>query len=269
MLGSELVSLLREECCVTPVDLPEFDITDPAATDAFVAAAAPDVVVNCAAYTDVDGAESDAETALAVNGEGAGNVAGAAERAGARVIQISTDYVFDGTSDRPYTERDAPNPMGVYGRSKLEGERRVAAAARDHLIVRTAWLYGHSGANFVEKMLSLAASGSALRVVNDQFGAPTNAKDLSLAIRELIAAGATGMVNAANAGSCSWFEFAREILDRAGYGDVPIEPVATSEFPRPAPRPGYSVLSLDRLVSLTGREPRHWRDALEEYLAER
>jgi dTDP-4-dehydrorhamnose reductase len=251
------------------VDVPELDITDAAATEAFVAGAAPDVVVNCAGYTNVDAAESDEETAFAVNGDGAGNVAAAGARHGALVVHISTDYVFDGKGSRPYTEEDAPNPLGVYGRSKLEGEKRVVEAAPKHLIVRTGWLYGHSGRNFVETMLSLVASGAPLRVVDDQVGAPTNARDFSLAIRELIAAGATGVVNAANAGSCSWYEFAREILDRAGYGDVPIEPVATSEFPRPAPRPGYSVLSLERLVSLTGREPRHWRDALEEYLAER
>ncbi|MFH1690081.1 MAG: dTDP-4-dehydrorhamnose reductase [Candidatus Eisenbacteria bacterium] len=269
MLGTELVPLLRGEFEVTAADLDDFDLRDGAATDAFVSRVAPDLIINCAAYTDVDGAEADPAAAFDVNAGGAGNVAAAGERAGARVVQISTDYVFDGTGRRPYREEDEPSPLGAYGRSKHEGERRVIECSSDPLIVRTAWLYGHAGPNFVEKVLSLATSGRALRVVNDQVGAPTNVRDLAWAIRELIAAEATGVVNATNAGSCSWFDFAREILDRAGHTGVPIEPVTSDEFPRPAPRPGYSVLSLAKLVSLTGREPRNWRDALAEYIAER
>ena len=269
MLGTELVPLFRREFDVTPADVAEFDLRDAAATDAFVAEAKPAVVINCAAYTDVDGAESDPEAAFDVNAGGAGNVAAAAERVGARVVQVSTDYVFDGTGDTPYAETDEPRPLGVYGRSKLAGERKVAEACTDALILRTAWLYGHAGRNFIEKMLSLASSGRVLRVVDDQVGAPTNVRDLAGAILELIAVEATGVVNATNAGSCSWFEFAREILDLAGHQDIPVEPVTSEEFPRPAPRPGYSVLSLERLVSLTGKEPRSWQDALAEYLAER
>ncbi len=269
MLGTELVPLFRREFDVTAADVAEFDMRDAAATDAFVAEARPAVVINCAAYTDVDGAESDPEAAFDVNAGGAGNVAAAAERVGARVVQVSTDYVFDGRGDTPYAETDEPRPLGVYGRSKLAGERKVAEACSDALIVRTAGLYGHAGPNFIEKMLSLASSGRILRVVDDQVGAPTNVRDLAGAILELIAVEATGVVNATNAGSCSWFEFAREILDVAGHQDIPVEPVTSEEFPRPAPRPGYSVLSLARLVSLTGKEPRSWQDALAEYLAER
>lgn len=269
MLGTELVPLFRREFDVTPADVAEFDLRDAAATDAFVAEAKPAVVINCAAYTDVDGAESDPEAAFDVNAGGAENIAAAAERVGARVVQVSTDYVFDGTGDTPYAETDEPRPLGVYGRSKLAGERKVAEACSDALIVRTAWLYGHAGPNFIEKMLSLASSGRVLRVVDDQVGAPTNVRDLAGAILELIAVEATGVVNATNRGWCTWFEFAREILDLAGHEDVPIEPVTSEEFPRPAPRPGYSVLSLARLVSLTGKEPRSWQDALAEYLAER
>ncbi len=269
MLGTELVLLFRRDFDVTAADIAEFDMRDAAATDAFVSAAAPDVIINCAAYTDVDGAESEPEAAFDVNAGGAGNVAAAAERVGARVVQVSTDYVFDGTGDTPYAETDEPRPLGVYGRSKLAGERKVAEVSQDALIVRTAWLYGHAGPNFIEKMLSLASSGRHLRVVDDQVGAPTNVRDLAGAILELIAVEATGVVNATNGGSCSWFEFAREILDLAGLEDIPVEPVTSEEFPRPAPRPGYSVLSLARLVSLTGKEPRSWQDALAEYLAER
>ncbi len=253
MLGTELVPLFRRDFDVTAADIAEFDMRDAAATDAFVSAAAPDVIINCAAYTDVDGAESDPEAAFDVN----------------RVVQVSTDYVFDGTGDTPYAETDEPRPLGVYGRSKLAGERKVAEVSQDALIVRTAWLYGHAGPNFIEKMLSLASSGRVLRVVADQVGAPTNVRDLAGAILELIAVEATGVVNATNRGWCTWFEFAREILDLAGLEDIPVEPVTSEEFPRPAPRPGYSVLSLARLVSLTGKEPRSWQDALAEYLAER
>ena len=269
MLGTELVRLFQREFDVTPADLAEFDIRDHVATDAVVAGVTPDVVINCAAYTDVDGAESNREAAFDVNAMGAGNIAAAAERVGARVVHVSTDYVFDGTSDRPYRETDEPGPICVYGRSKLAGERAVLEASRDALIVRTAWLYGHAGPNFIEKMLALASSGRHLKVVEDQVGAPTNVRDLARAILELIAVRATGVVNATNRGWCTWFEFAREILNRAGYRDIPVEPVTSEEFVRPAPRPGYSVLSLARLVSLTGKEPRSWQDALAEYLAER
>ncbi len=269
MLGTELVPLFRREFDVTPADVEEFDLRDAAATAAFVAAAAPDIIINCAAYTDVDGAESDPEAAFDVNAAGAGNIATAAVKVGARVVQVSTDYVFDGTGERPYAETDEPRPLGVYGRSKLAGEKKVAEVSQDALIVRTAWLYGHAGPNFIEKMLSLASSGRRLRVVDDQVGAPTNVRDLAGAILELIAVEATGVVNATNAGSCSWFEFARKILDLAGLEDVPIEPVTSERFPRPAPRPGYSVLSLARLVALTGKEPRSWQEAVAEYLAER
>ncbi len=269
MLGTELVRLFQREFDVTEADLGEFDIRDSVVTDAFVAGVTPDIVINCAAYTDVDGAESDPEEAFAVNATGAENIAAAAERVGARVVHVSTDYVFDGTGDRPYEETDEPGPVCVYGRSKLAGELGVARASQDALIVRTAWLYGHAGPNFIETMLTLASSGRHLKVVEDQVGAPTNVRDLARAILELIAVGATGVVNATNRGSCSWFEFAREILDQAGYRDMPVEPVTSEQFPRPAPRPGYSVLSLARLVSLTGKEPRSWQDALTEYLAER
>jgi len=269
MLGTELVPVFRRSFDVIPADVAEFDMRDAAATDGFVAAVDPSIIINCAAYTDVDGAESDSETAFDVNAAGAGNVAAAGWKVGARVVHISTDYVFDGTGDTPYTETDEPRPVGVYGRSKLAGERKVVEASQDALIVRTAWLYGHAGPNFVEKMLSLASSGRVLRVVDDQVGAPTNVRDLAGAILELIAVEATGVVNATNRGWCTWFEFARRILDLAGLEQVPIEPVPSERFPRPAPRPGYSVLSLERLVSLTGKAPRSWQDAVAEYVAER
>ncbi len=268
-LGTEVVDAFSEGFEVVAADLADFDITDEGTTRAAVVEAAPDLVVNCAAYTNVDGAESDRDTAFAVNATGAGNLASGAEAVGASIVHLSTDYVFDGTGNRPYLEDDPVNPLSAYGDSKLEGERAVIRACRRHLIVRTAWLYGHAGPNFVEKMLELADTQDVLRVVDDQFGTPTNARDLAWLIKELVAAGALGVVNATNAGSCSWHEFTVEILKNAGRSGPLVEPVPTEEFPRPAPRPRYSVLSLERLTTLIGWTPRDWREALAEYIAER
>jgi dTDP-4-dehydrorhamnose reductase len=269
MLGSEVAASLSREFDVIRADLPELDITDEEKTRAFVVDRSPRVVVNCAAWTDVDGAESNPEAAFAVNGSGAGNLAAAGEAVNALVVHMSTDYVFDGRLDRPYSEEDRPNPVGVYGSSKLEGERQVAARSTRWLIVRTAWLYGHNGRNFVETILGLAERGGPLRVVDDQIGSPTNARDLAGAIRELVLADARAVVNVTNTGSCTWFEFACEILDRAGRPDVEVVPVTTDAFQRPAPRPRYSVLSMERLSELLGTRPRAWQEALAEYIAER
>jgi len=269
MLGTEMVPRLAVDFEVEAADVDDFDLTDAEATERFVGEFEPRLVVNCAAYTDVDGAESDPALAFAVNATGAGGLATAARRVGARFVHISTDYVFDGSSTRPYVEDDTPNPIGAYGRSKLEGEILVRSACPDALVVRTAWLYGHAGPNFVEKMISLAQSGARLRVVNDQTGSPTNARDLASAVAELVAVEASGVVNATNTGTCTWFEFAEEALRLAGLGDVGLTPVPTSEFQTPARRPAYSVLSLDRLTGLTGSRPRGWREALAEYITER
>jgi len=269
MLGSELVRTLAATSDVVAADLADFDIADPEATRAAVLSAAPDVVVNCAAYTDVDGAEKDRERAFAVNAAGAGNVARAAAGVGAAVVHVSTDYVFDGANAAPYREEDAPGPVNAYGESKLAGEREVAEAGGRALIARTAWLYGRGGRNFVETVLTLARRGGPLRIVNDQVGPPTSARDLSVIIAELIPTGATGVVHATNSGSCSWYEFARAILAAAGVRGVDVRPIRTAELPRPAARPSYSVLSLDRLVSLTGWLPRSWEEALGDYITER
>ncbi len=269
MLGSEVVRTLSGTADVTGCDVGDFDVTDEAATREAVLRAAPDVVVNCAAYTDVDGAESQCDAAFAVNARGAGNVARAAAAAGAWLLHVSTDYVFDGAKGSPYVESDTPRPLGVYGQSKLEGELEVAAAGGETLIARTAWLYGRNGRNFVETILGLAERGGPLMVVDDQVGPPTSAKDLSIVIAELIPSGATGIVHATNSGSCSWYRFAREILDAAGISDLEVLPVRSSDYSRPAARPACSVLALDRLVSLIGWLPRRWDEALRDYIAKR
>lgn len=269
MLGREVVRAMRPDWEVLEADLAEFDITEEEATSMAVMDAAPDVIVNCAAYTDVDGAETDRDTAFAVNASGAASVAGAARASGALMLHVSTDYVFDGTKDGAYVEDDEPNPVSVYGESKLAGERLVQGSGADFLIVRTAWLYGHGGANFVETVLRLAGTRETLRMVDDQRGCPTNARDLALILKELAASAARGVVNATNSGNASWYEFATEILRAGGLSDVSIQRVATTEFPKPATRPRSSVLSLERLAGVLGWTPRHWTEALAEYLSER
>jgi dTDP-4-dehydrorhamnose reductase len=269
MLGTEVVRAFSEAHEVVGIDLGELDITDGEAVRAFAAGAAADCVVNCAAYTDVDGAESARELAFAVNAAGAGHVARACAASRCYLIHLSTDYVFDGRKAGAYEEGDAPSPLNVYGESKLAGEREVQRSGARHLIVRTAWLYGHGGRNFVEFVLGAWADGRPLRIVDDQRGAPTSARDLALVLRELASRRAEGVIHATNDGSCSWFEFAREILAAAGGEAAQVEPIASSDLDRPAPRPRNSVLSLERLASVLGWRPRAWNEAVREYVAER
>jgi dTDP-4-dehydrorhamnose reductase len=212
-----------------------------------------DLVFNCAAWTDVDGAEEHEDEALRVNRDGARNVA---EAAGV-VVYVSSDYVFDGRKGEPYVESDPVNPLSAYGRSKVEGEWATAEANTRHLIVRSSWLYGHGGKNFVETMLGL---GPEVRVVDDQVGSPTYTSLLAGGLSLVATSEEYGVHHLAASGSCSWFEFAREIFERAGK-DVRVEPCTTAEFPRPAPRPAYSVLGSER-----GHELPSWQEGLDVYL---
>ena len=229
----------------------ELDVTDAAAVrDALEP---DDLVINCAAWTDVDGAEEREDDAIRVNRDGARNVA---EAAGS-VVYVSSDYVFDGTKRDPYLESDPVNPLSAYGRTKLEGERATAEANPRHFIARSSWLFGPGGKNFVETMLGL---GPEVRVVDDQFGSPTFTGHLAEALVRLARTEDFGVHHLAAAGSCSWFEFAREIFARAG-SDTRVEPCTTAEFPRPAPRPAYSVLASERGDGLPT-----WQEGLEAYL---
>jgi dTDP-4-dehydrorhamnose reductase len=237
---------------VRATDLPELDLTDAAAVDAFVREVAPDVVVNCAAYTDVDAAESNEALATVVNGDAAGNVA----RAAGYVVHVSTDYVFAGDASEPYTESAAPDPRTAYGRSKLAGERAVQAAGEQHAIVRTAWLYGAGGKNFVDTILQFGAERPELKVVDDQVGSPTWTGHLAPALLDAAEARAAGIHHATGDGQCTWFELAREALRAAG-ADTSVVPCTTDEFPRPAPRPAFSVLRSERGVTLPP-----WREGL-------
>lgn len=262
MLGSDLMTLLGEQGRgVTRRDL---DITSLESTNRVLKLLKPRVVINCAAYTDVDGCESNRETALLVNAEGVANLALVTRAIGARLVQISSDYVFDGTQGTPYQEDDRPAPLSVYGQSKLLGEKN-AATNPDHLIVRTQWLYGLQGKNFVETMLRLGTEKECLTVVDDQIGSPTWTMDLSRAILALLARGCRGTYHAANAGFCSWNEFARAIFQEAGAG-VRVDPLTTEQLNRPARRPLYSRLDCSKLERDTGFRLLPWRDALADYM---
>jgi dTDP-4-dehydrorhamnose reductase len=246
-------------------DLPELDVTVRDAVLAWVARERPDVIVNAAAFTAVDAAEERESEALAVNGTAVGHLAEAADAAGALLVQVSTDYVFDGECERPYREDDPVNPLSAYGRTKLAGER-AAACARRYLIARTAWLFGE-GSNFVGAILrQLAAGREELRVVADQQGCPTYAEDLAGALLALAAGGARGTVHVVNDGSASWYELAREIVHLRGAA-ARVVPVETAEYPRPARRPRRGVLDAARLRALAGAPLPPWQDALARYLA--
>ena len=245
MLGTEVVAACdgHEVVALARADL---DITDAAAVRAAVRDSRPDAVINCAAWTDVDGAESAEDAATAINGDGAGHLAAAAAEAGAHVVHVSTDYVFPGDATEPYREDSPTGPRSAYGRSKLAGERAVAAAApHAHAIVRTAWLFGPHGANFVDTMLRLAREHSELKVVDDQLGCPTYAGHLASALVQVAEARLPGVLHVAGGGSCTWYELARATFARAGV-EVTVHPCTTAEFPRPAPRPAYSVLGSTR-----------------------
>jgi len=229
----------------------------------------PELVINCAAFTQVDVCETEPERAYAINGEGVGNVAAAAGRAGARLLHVSTDYVFDGAGREPYRE-DAPvAPMSVYGRSKLEGETR-ALEHPDALVVRTSWLFGPGGPNFVRTMIRLMNEGRLpLRVVDDQRGCPTYTPFLAQALLDLAPLSATGVVHYRNREAATWYDFTVEIarLWRGPSGPADVVPVTTAEFPRPAPRPAYSVLDVSRFEHLVGRRVEPWEWGLVEYIA--
>jgi dTDP-4-dehydrorhamnose reductase len=246
-------------------DLDTLDITSREAVDEWIVTARPRAVVNCAAYTAVDDCEGAEDEARAVNAAAVGHLAAACNQVGAVLVQISTDYVFDGAGSRPYREDDPVAPASAYGRTKLLGER-AAASADHHLVIRTAWLYGRGGRHFVGAIRrQLEGGATRLRVVADQLGSPTYCDDLAGALLDLVEAGATGTVHAVNDGATSWHGFAEEIVRLLG-ADAEVIPVTTDEFPRPARRPAFSVLDTGRLAALIGRRLPPWSDALARYL---
>lgn len=262
MLGQDLMALFGPGA--RGVDLEDIDITSLESVQKVLFTIRPRVVINAAAYTDVDGCETNQEPAMQVNGEGVAHLALATSEIGAKLVQVSTDYVFDGGKGSPYLEDEPTAPLSVYGESKLAGEMN-ARFNPDHVIVRTQWLYGINGKNFVETMLRLATEKKELAVVDDQIGSPTWTVDLALAIKALVEKDCRGIYHAANAGFCSWNEFARAIFAESGL-DVTVNPMSTKDLGRPAPRPLYSTLDCGRLTRDTGFQPQPWREALKHYL---
>jgi dTDP-4-dehydrorhamnose reductase len=266
MLGQEVVAVGpshgHEVIALAHADL---DIADAGAIDSTLAEYTPDAVINCAAFTDVDGAEANEPAAMRINDEGAGLLAASAETVGAKFVQPSSDYVFDGSATRPYVESDMPSALSAYGRSKQAGETSVAVSNPRHFIVRSSWLYGLGGKNFVETMLRIGGEQPEVLVVTDQVGSPTYTRHLGEALVVLSQSDDFGIHHVAGAGQCSWYEFAQEIFDQAGV-ECKVMAATTEMLARPAPRPVYSALGTERSAPITLP---HWRKGLAEYLAER
>jgi len=267
-LGQELIDVFAIEGPTTGLTYAELDILDNAALRAAADRVDPEIIINAAAYTDVERAESERDAAFAVNETGARNVARVAADREIPTVYFSTDFVFDGTKREPYEADDPVAPHGIYAESKTAGEAVTREMCERHFIVRTAWLYGIGGNNFVEKILKAAATRPSLRVVEDEVGSPTYTRDLAEATRALARTEAFGTYHAVNGGSCSRFAFAQAIVGAAGLS-IPIEPCAASEYPSKAPRPAYSVLSNSRLESACGFRMPHWTDALQRFIQKR
>lgn len=265
MLGHDLVEILsaENEVCTTTIDT--LDITDIEKTIKTVKENNPDVLVHAAAFTDVDGSESNPDLAYKVNALGTRNVAVACKEANCTMVYICTDYVFDGTNTSPYYEYDQTKPLGVYGKTKHAGEVYIRDILNKFYIVRTSWLYGYNGPNFVTTMLNLAKTNDNISVVNDQIGSPTYTKDLANAIEILIKRPSYGIYHITNSEHCSWYDFAKEIFRLAGV-DVDLKPVSTAEYPRPAPRPKFSVLENYNWKMEEYPEIRSYKEALTEYM---
>ncbi len=261
-LGCELRRVFASETLILK-DLPDFDLTG-SGVEEEIAGARPDLIIHAGAYTNVDGAEREPDRAMAINAAGTAQVARAAARAGARLLYISTDYVFPGTQRHPYSEDDVPAPVNAYGLSKWRGEQAVAESGADALIVRTAWLYGSMGNNFVKSIMRAALTQPSLRVVDDQRGSPTSVEDLTAVIKATAAGSVQGLLHVTNRGDCTWYEFARAIVEEMNL-EIPVVPISTVEAGRLAPRPAYSVLGQQRLARL-GLAPRDWREALNQFV---
>lgn len=250
----------------TPTDIAELDITDSVAVDNFFADRNVDVIVNCAAYTNVERAEEEAESAEQINSLAVGNLARTAAKYDATLFHISTDYIFDGKANTPITEDMPTNPLGVYGRTKLEGEKAIAASGCKAIVIRTAWLYSEFGNNFLKTMLRLTSERENINVVFDQVGTPTYAGDLALAIFSIIEGnfyeGKEGIYHFSNEGVCSWYDFAVEIARAVGNTKCQINPCRSKDFPTKATRPAYSVLDKDKIKRTFGIEIPQWRESM-------
>ncbi len=272
MLGKDLMDRLRlpfpadEGWEILGWDIDEIDIQEEESTVRKIERIRPEIVINAAAYTDVDGCESNEEKAFRVNAEGMKHVALGSRTCGAKVVYLSTDYVFDGGKKEPYSEEDPPHPLSVYGRSKWKGEQYVQEFLKDGLIIRSQWLYGRHGKNFVNAILRQAKEKRVLSIVDDQVGSPTYTVDLADAISHLAQRRAQGIFHVANSDSCTWFAFGQAILKFSGRTEVKVVPISSKELGRPAARPPYSVLSSQKLARETGLTLRPWSHALRDYI---
>ncbi len=275
MLGRDLVPILQSPREADPSggyevvgwDIDEIDIRQESSTRSKIESLRPEIVIHLAAYTDVDGCETNADEAFRVNAEGTKHVATGAKACGAKVVYLSTDYVFDGKREDVYVESDLPNPLNVYGHSKLRGEQYLQEQLEDYLIIRTQWLYGLYGKNFVTSILRQAREKPRLTIVNDQTGSPTYSVDLSKAIVALIRHKSRGVFHVANRETCTWYAFGQAILKFSGVKGVSLIPISSEELGRRALRPSYSVLSTEKLRRDTGMSLRPWSEALKEYLS--
>jgi dTDP-4-dehydrorhamnose reductase len=270
MLGRDLMGVLLSSFPNDEIfgwDIEEIDIQKEENTVFKIEKFRPHIVIHIAAYTDVDGCESNEEKAFAVNAEGAKHVALGALRCQSKMVYLSTDYVFDGRKQEPYLESDPPHPLNVYGHSKWKGEQYVQELLKDVLIIRTQWLYGRYGKNFVTSILRQASEKIILSIVNDQIGSPTYTADLAKAISTLIQFNARGIFHVVNSDLCTWFTFGQAILKLSGMGKVRVIPISSKELARPAVRPSYSVLNCQKLKKETGLMLRPWSEALKEYLS--
>lgn len=266
MLGRAFVERAsRRGIGVVALERPDVDLSRPE-TLAAIPWAAGDVVVNCAAFTDVDGAETSEAEAHVVNAESPGRLAASCREHGKRIVHFSTDYVFDGRGTTPYAVDHPRAPISAYGRTKAAGEAAIEESGADWLVVRTSWLYAPWGKNFVRTMAALGKSKDSLRVVDDQRGRPTSAEDLADTTLDLLAAGASGMLHACDGGECTWFELARAVIGEVA-PSCRVDPCTTEEFPRPAPRPAYSVLDLSSTEAILGRPARPWPEAVADVLS--
>lgn len=264
MLGNDLVKTLGLRHEVIGKDFNDFDITNKEITREKILDINPQIVVNSAGFTNVDGCETEVEKAFLVNADGAKNVALACEEGKIKLVYISTDYVFDGKKGESYLEDDTPTPLNIYGKSKLKGEQYIKEITEDFLIVRTEWLYGKKGKNFVSTILNLAGVEKELKVVDDQIGSPTYTKDLAYAIGVLLEHNLKGVYHVTNRGICSWYQFALKILELGHIEGTKVTPVSSDIYNRPAKRPAFSALNCSKFEKETGLTLRPWEDALRE-----
>lgn len=272
LLGKEITRYFSNGFEVYPTDLEECDVTSAKECMQVVGGFRPEVVVHCAAYTAVDRAEREEEAAFALNAGGTRNVALACREHRSLLVTFSTDYVFDGASERPYAEEDSVGPLSVYGKSKLAAEEAVRELAPEYLLLRTQWLFGAHGRSFASSILERAENGEECKVVSDQKGAPTYTRDLADAVMRLLNAGARGIFHFSNEGETSFFEYATFLLANTGWGETSVKAISTSEIPReqyPAPRPLHALLSKEKYRKITGVSPRRWEDAVLDFLKTR